>query len=62
MKKRTFEIWATFPSGKEVKVETHKSERSAQSAIGAMNAHNLNDLKTGGGFPHGVPTYEIKIR
>lgn len=60
MKKRTFEIWATFPSGLTVKVETHKTEKSAQNSIDAMNAHNLNDLKTGCGFPHGVPTYEIR--
>ena len=60
MTKKRFEVWAIFPNGKEVKVETHKSERSARSAIGAMNAHNLNDLKAGCGFPHGVPTYEIR--
>ena len=38
MKKR-FEIWATFENGTEVRVETHKTEKSARSAIDAMNPH-----------------------
>ena len=60
MTKKRFEVWAIFPDGLAVKMEVHKSERNAQNAIDAMNAHNLNDLKTGCGFPHGVPTYEIR--
>lgn len=59
MKKR-YEVWATFEDGLTVKVETHKRLRDAQNAIDAMNAHNQNDLRCGGGFPHGVPTYTIK--
>ena len=57
---KKFEIWAKFPDGLEVKVETHKFREHAQNAVDAMNAHNRNDLATGGGFPHGVPEYEIR--
>lgn len=59
MKKR-YEVWATFEDGLTVKVETHKRLRDAQNAIDAMNARNQNDLRCGGGFPHGVPQYSIK--
>ena len=59
MKKR-FEVWATFENGATVKVEAHKRLQDAQNAIDAMNAHNRNDLKSGCGLPHGVPTYTIK--
>ena len=52
MKKR-FEVWATFENGTEVRVETHKTEKSAQSAIDAMNAHNQYELSIGYGFPCG---------
>ena len=60
MAKKRFEIWATFPNGKSVKVETHKSEKNAQIAIDAMDRHNQYELSIGYGFPHGVPTYEIR--
>ena len=59
MKKR-FEIWATFENGTEVKVETHKTEKSAQSAIDAMKHHNQYELSIGCGFHYGVPTYTIR--
>lgn len=57
---KKFEIWATFENGKTVKVEVHKSLRSAQAAIDAMNNRNRNDLAEGYGFPCGVPSYSIK--
>lgn len=57
---KKFEIIATFENGKSVKVETHKTLRSAKNAIDAMNAHNANELAAGYGFPYGVPTYSIK--
>jgi hypothetical protein len=60
MKMKKFEIWAKFEDGVEAKVETHKSLKSAQAAVDAMNNHNRNDLACGYGFPHGVPTYEIR--
>lgn len=60
MKKIKYEVWATFPTGRCVRVETHKSERAAQSSIDAMNNKNSNDLAVGYGFPSGVPTYTIK--
>ncbi len=59
-KTNRFEIWATFEDGIEALVEVHKTRRSAESAIGAMNAHNRNDIALGAGFPHGVPIYEIR--
>lgn len=55
-----YEIWAEFNNGLTAKVETHKSAQSAQAAVDAMNSKNNNDLRTGYGFPHGVPTYRIK--
>ena len=57
---KKFEIWATFENGMAVKVEIHKTKKSALSAIDAMNAHNRHDLAVGYGFPYGVPTYTIK--
>lgn len=57
---KSFEIWARFEDGIEVKVETHKNLKCAQNAIDAMNNHNRNDVAYGYGFPHGVPTYEIR--
>lgn len=57
---KKFEIIATFENGKSVKVETHKTMKSAQNAIDAMNAHNAVELANGCGFPYGVPTYSIK--
>ena len=59
MKKR-FEVWAAFENGTEVRVETHKIKKSAQSAIDAMNHHNQYELSIGYGFPYGVPTYTIR--
>lgn len=56
---KKFEIWATFENGTDVRVETHKTEESAQSAIDAMNHHNQYELSIGYGFPYGVPTYTI---
>lgn len=58
--KKNFEIWATFKDGLIVKVETHKTERSAKAAIDAMIISNQHDIKEGYGFPHGVPSYEIR--
>ena len=58
--KKKFEVWAIFPNGKEVKVETHTVKRNAQIAIDAMDRHNQYELSIGYGFPHGVPTYEIR--
>lgn len=60
MKMKKFEIWANFPDGISVKVETHSNIKSAQNAIDAMNNSNKNDIAEGYGFPHGVPTYTIK--
>lgn len=57
---RKFQIWATFPDGIRVKVESHKSMKAAQAAVDAMNHKIQNDLAIGYGFPHGVPTYSIK--
>ena len=57
---KKFEVWATFENGLTVKVETRKTRKCALNAIDAMNAHNQNDLKTGCGFPFGVPAYSIK--
>lgn len=57
---KKFEIWAKFEDGLEVKVETQTSVKRAQNAIDEMNSHNRNDLACGYGFPHGVPTYEIR--
>lgn len=57
---KKFEIWATFEDGLEVKVETHRTAKSAQAAIDAMNNRNRRDLAVGYGFPHGVPTYSIR--
>ena len=57
---KKFEIWATFENGMTVKVETHKTKKSALSAIDAMKAHNRHDLVVGYGFPYEVPTYTIK--
>lgn len=57
---KRFEIWAKFEDGIEAKVEVHKNRRAAQAAIDHMNASNQNDLAAGYGFPHGVPTYEIR--
>ena len=57
---KKFEIWATFEDGIEAKVETHKTIKSAQAAIDAMNHQNRRDLAEGYGFPHGVPTYTIR--
>ncbi len=57
---KKFEIWATFENGVETKVETHKTEKSAQIAIDAMNRHNQYELSIGYGFPCGVPTYTIR--
>ena len=57
---KKFEIWATFENGMTVKVETHKTKKSALSAIDAMNAHNQYELSIGYGFPCGVPTYTIR--
>ncbi|MCQ2507277.1 MAG: hypothetical protein MJ097_00650 [Dorea sp.] len=58
--KKKYEIWATFENGMTVKVESHRSERSAQNAIDAMNHHNCIEVANGCGFPYGVPTYSIK--
>lgn len=57
---KKFEIWAKFDNGTEVLVERHKTERAANSAVDAMNAHNQYELSIGYGFPQGVPTYIIK--
>lgn len=57
---KKFEIWATFENGIEAKVETHKTEKSAQSAIDAMNHHNQYEMSIGYGFPYGVPAYTIR--
>ena len=57
---KKYEIWARFEDGLEVKVEIHKSAKTAQTAIDAMNNKNRNDLMVGYGFPHGVPTYTIR--
>ena len=57
---KRFEIWAMFEDGTETKVETHKSIKSAQAAIDAMNNHNRIDAAIGSGFPHGIPTYVIR--
>lgn len=57
---KKFEIWATFEDGIEIKVETHKTAKNAQTAIDAMNNQNRRDLAVGYGFPHGVPTYSIR--
>ena len=57
---KKFEIWATFEDGLEVKVETHRTAKTAQTAIDAMNNRNRRDLAVGYGFPHGVPTYSIR--
>ena len=56
---KRFEIWAKFEDGLEAKVETHKSIKTAQNAIDAMNRHNRVDAAVGCGFPHGMPTYTI---
>ena len=58
--KKTFEIWATFEDGIEVRVETHKTLKNAQAAVDAMNHRNEYELSIGYGFPHGVPAYEIR--
>ena len=55
-----YEIWATFEDGITARVESHKSMRNAEAAIGAMEHMNRADLADGCGFPHGVPTYSIK--
>lgn len=57
---KKFEIWASFEDGIEVKVETHKTMRCAQSAIDAMEHANKLDIAEGYGFPHGVPVYSIR--
>lgn len=57
---KKFEIWATFENGLTAKVETHKTEKSAQIAVDAMNARNQYELSIGYCFPYGVPTYIIK--
>lgn len=55
-----FEIWAKLPSGKKVKVETHKALKAASVAVDAMNRHNQYELSIGYGFPAGVPAYSIR--
>ncbi len=57
---KKFEIWAKFEGGLEVKVEIHKTLKSAQAAVDAMNRANRNDLAEGYGFPHGIPAYIIR--
>lgn len=56
---KKIEIWAIFPDGIKAKVETHKNKKNAQAAVDAMNWKNKNDMECGGGFPHGLPLYEI---
>lgn len=57
---KRFEIWATFENGKEVRMETHKTMKSAQAAVDAMDNRNQRDLAEGYGFPCGVPAYSIR--
>lgn len=58
---KRFEIWAEFPDGCKAKVESWKSLKQASNAVDAMNAANRNDIACGYGFPHGVPTYTIRV-
>lgn len=57
---KRFEIWAKFPRGEEVRVEAHKTLKSASVAVDAMNHHNQYELSIGYGFPAGVPDYYIR--
>lgn len=57
---KKFTIYANFENGMKVRMEAHKTLRSAQAAVDAMDAHNRNDLAQGYGFPYGVPTYTIE--
>lgn len=57
---KKFEIWASFPDGLNVKVETHKNIKAAQNAIDAMNNSNKREIAEGYGFPHGIPSYSIR--
>ena len=57
---KRFEIWAKFPRGEEIRVEAHKTLKSASVAVDAMNRHNQYELSIGYGFPAGVPAYYIR--
>lgn len=59
---KKFEIYAKFNNGLEVMVERHKTEKSAQLAIDAMNRKNEYELSIGYGFPNGVPSYSIVVK
>lgn len=59
--KKWYEIWAKFPDGVEVKIESWKSLKRANSAVDAMSHADQRDLAEGYGFPHGVPTYSIRV-
>lgn len=55
------EIWARFEkAGIERYMETARSIEAAESAIGAMNNRNKNELAEGYGFPMGVPEYFVR--
>ncbi len=59
--KKWYEIWAEFPDGGEVKIESWKSLKRANSAVEAMSRDDRHDIAEGYGFPHGVPTYSIRV-
>lgn len=58
---KRFEIWVSLPGGlPPVKVETHRSAKSAKRAIDEMNRANDYNENAGFGFRYGRPIYTIR--